>query len=74
VSVHTQALRDGTDTILEILDEGGRVLAEDDDGGGGLASRIALDAVRKGEAFVRAAVLGGGPGAFELVVTPGRRQ
>jgi hypothetical protein len=74
VSVHTQALRDGTDTILEILDEGGRVLAEDDDGGGGLASRIALDAARKGEVFVRAAVLGGGPGAFELVVTPARRQ
>jgi hypothetical protein len=73
LAVQTQALREGTDTILEILDESGQVLAEDDDGGGGLASRIAVAAARKGDVFVRAAVLGGGPGAFELVVTPGRR-
>lgn len=72
--VQTQALRDGTDTILEILDEAGRVLAEDDDGGGGLASRLAVDAARKGEVFVRAGVLGAGPGSFELLVEPARRR
>jgi hypothetical protein len=72
--VRTEGLRDGTDTILEILDESGRVLAEDDDGGGGLASRLVVDAARKGEAFVRAGVLGGGPGAFDLVVEPARRR
>lgn len=72
--VQTQALRDGTDTILEILDESGRVLAEDDDGGEGLASRLVVDAARKGEVFVRAAVLGSGPGAFELLVEPARRR
>jgi hypothetical protein len=72
--VRTEGLRDGTDTILEILDQSGQVLAEDDDGGGGLASRLAVDAARKGETFVRAAVLGGGPGAFDLVVEPARRR
>lgn len=72
--VRTDDLRDGTDTILEIIDESGQVLAEDDDGGGGLASRIAVEAARKGEVFVRAGVLGGGPGAFNLVIEPARRR
>ncbi|WP_198369104.1 hypothetical protein [Roseomonas rosulenta] len=72
--VQTQALRDGTDTILEILDESGQVLAEDDDGGGGLTSRLTVDAARKGEVFVRAGVLGTGPGSFEIVVAPARRR
>jgi hypothetical protein len=66
--VQTQALREGTDTIIEIIDESGQVLAEDDDGGEGLASRLLVEAARKGELLVRAATLGGGPGAFELVV------
>ena len=70
--VQTQALRDGTDTILEILDEAGRVIAEDDDGGEGLASRLTVDGARKGDLFVRAGVLGAGPGAFDLVVRPAR--
>ncbi|CAH0168529.1 hypothetical protein [Roseomonas sp. CECT 9278] len=74
LTVYTQALRDGTDTILEILDESGRVLAEDDDGGSGLASRLVVDAARKGDVFVRAGVLGAGPGVFELVVAPAGRR
>jgi hypothetical protein len=66
--VQTRALRDGTDTILEILDESGQVLEEDDDGGDGLASRIDVDGATKEQLYVRAGTLGGGPGAFELVV------
>lgn len=66
----TRALRDGTDTILEVLDESGRVLAEDDDGGGGLASRLDVPAQRRGALYVRAGVLGEGAGAFELVLLP----
>ncbi len=66
----TRSLRDGTDTVLELLDESGRVLAEDDDGGEGLASRLAVPAERKGALYVRAGVLGDGAGAFELVLLP----
>jgi hypothetical protein len=66
--VQTRALRDGTDTILEILDDSGQVLEEDDDGGEGLASRIEVDGLTKGQLYLRAGTLGGGPGAFELVV------
>lgn len=66
----TRELRDGTDTVLEILDANGEVLAEDDDGGEGLASRLPIEAVRKGDIFVRAGVLGNGSGAFELVLLP----
>lgn len=68
--VLTRNLRDGTDTVLEILDETGRVLAEDDDGGGGLASRLAVPADRKGALFVRAGVFGDGAGTFDLVLQP----
>ncbi len=66
----TRDLRDGTDTVLEILDAQGEMLAEDDDGGEGLASRLPIEAVRKGDIFVRAGVLGNGSGAFELVLLP----
>ena len=67
----TRALREGTDTVLEILDEAGRVLAEDDDGGDeNLASRLDIDANRKGDVFLRASILGDGAGAFELVLLP----
>jgi len=68
----TRNLRDGTDTVLQMLDEAGRVVAEDDDGGGGLASRLDLAAAAKGVFVLRAAVLGDGPGEFELVILPGR--
>lgn len=67
----TRALREGTDTVLEILDESGHVLAEDDDGGDeNLASRLDIDANRKGDVFLRAGILGDGAGAFELVLLP----
>ena len=56
--------------MLELLDTNGQVLAEDDDGGEGLSSRLQLDATRKGDAFVRASVLGNGSGAFELILLP----
>lgn len=66
--VATRELQDGTDTVLELLDPSGQVLAEDDDGGEGLASRLQIDGARKGDLFVRASVLGNTSGAFELVV------
>lgn len=66
----TRELRDGTDTILELLDANGQMLAEDDDGGDGLASRLAIDGTHKGGAFLRAGVLGDGAGAFELILLP----
>jgi hypothetical protein len=68
----TENLRDGTDTVLEIIDETGRVLAEDDDGGDGLASRLVVPAGRKGNLFLRASVIGGGAGAFDVVLMDAR--
>lgn len=66
--IQTQELRDGTDTVLELLDASGQVLAEDDDGAEGLASRLQVDMARKGDLFVRASVLGNVSGAFELIL------
>ena len=66
----TRDLRDGTDTVLEILDANGQMIAEDDDGGEGLASRIAIDATGKGSLFLRAGQLGDGAAAFELILLP----
>jgi hypothetical protein len=69
----TRELREGTDTILELLDANGQVLAEDDDGGEGLSSRLAIDGARKGVTFLRAGVLGDSAGAFELILLPPAR-
>lgn len=69
----TRELREGTDTILEMLDANGQMIAEDDDGGDGLASRLAVDGSQKGGAFLRAGVLGDGSGAFELILLPPAR-
>lgn len=66
----TRNLRDGTDTVLELFDESGRSIADDDDGGEGLASRLEVDARQKGPLFLRAGTLGDTAGAFELVLTP----
>jgi hypothetical protein len=73
VVAETRALREGTDTVLELLDAEGRLIAEDDDGGGGLASSLLVEAARKGDLFLRAGVLGGGSGGFDLVLRPLRR-
>lgn len=66
----TRNLRDGTDTVLELFDESGRSIADDDDGGGGLASRLDVDAQQKGRLFLRAGTLGDTAGAFDLVLLP----
>ena len=71
----TSNLRGSTDTVLALLDAQGQVLAEDDDGGGGLASRLVIpQSGKNGPAFLRASILGGGAGAFELVVEANRRR
>ena len=65
----TRELGDGTDTVLELLDADGRVIAEDDDGGAGpLASRLNLGAPVKGRTFLRARSLDGRPARFTLVL------
>ncbi|MBR0656720.1 hypothetical protein [Plastoroseomonas arctica] len=70
----TQNLRANTDTVLALLDAQGNVIAEDDDGGGGLASRLAIQQSGKsGPSYLRASILGGGAGGFELVLQQGRR-
>ena len=71
----TQNLRGSTDTVLALLDAQGQVLAEDDDGGGGLASRLNIPQSGKGgPSYLRASILGGGAGAFELVVQAAGRR
>ncbi|HEY4251667.1 MAG TPA: hypothetical protein VGM87_10715, partial [Roseomonas sp.] len=65
----TRNLEGNTDTVLALLDENGTMLSEDDDGGGGLASRLAIDAERKRPLFIRAGVFGDGTGGrFELML------
>ena len=64
----TRNLRDEADTVLTLLDAEGRTIAEDDDGGGGLASRIRTTDGGRPAAFVRASLLSGGRGEFDLVV------
>ena len=66
----TRNLRDGTDTVLELFDEAGNAVAEDDDGSDGLASRLEVGGAQKGRMVLRAGVLGDGAGAFELVLLP----
>lgn len=71
----TQNLRGSTDTVLALVDAQGQVLAEDDDGGGGLASRLNIPHSGKGgPSYLRASILGGGAGAFELVVQAAGRR
>lgn len=68
IAVLTRNLRRNADTVLTLLDADGRELAEDDDGGGGLASRLEVPASQARPAFIRAGILGGGSGEFDLVV------
>jgi hypothetical protein len=68
IAVFTRNLRRNADTHLALIDAEGRVLAEDDDGGGGLASRLEVRAGEPRPLFVRASLLGHGSGEFDLVV------
>ncbi|MCR0980460.1 hypothetical protein [Roseomonas populi] len=63
----TRDLSENADTVLALLDAAGEQVAEDDDGGGGVASRIATSAASRPAAFVRATLLNGARGRFELV-------
>jgi hypothetical protein len=65
----TRNLEGSADTVLELLDAKGVVLAEDDDGGEGeLASRLDLASSRKGPFFLRVRSLDGSGGSFDLVL------
>ncbi|WP_419897556.1 PPC domain-containing protein [Roseomonas sp. USHLN139] len=66
--LETRNLRNDADTVLYLLDEDGTVLAEDDDGGNGLASRISTSRAGRRPAFVRAGTLNGQGGRFDLVL------
>ncbi len=74
IAVVTRNLRRNTDTVLTLLDGDGRELAEDDDGGGGLASRLEVPASQARPVFIRAGILGDGAGEFELVVEADSQQ
>ncbi|ONG55979.1 hypothetical protein BKE38_07400 [Pseudoroseomonas deserti] len=66
--LETRNLGRDADTVLYLLDEDGAVLAEDDDGGQGLASRISTSRAGRRPAFVRAGTLNGQGGRFDLVL------
>ncbi|EHL99614.1 bacterial pre-peptidase domain protein [Acetobacteraceae bacterium AT-5844] len=70
VIVQTRNLARDTDTELALLDADGQVLAEDDDGGGGFASRVSTRSLRGRAAFLRARTLDGRPGQFDLALRP----
>ncbi|WP_338663004.1 hypothetical protein VQH23_23040 [Pararoseomonas sp. SCSIO 73927] len=64
----TRDLSENADTVLTLLDAEGQQVGEDDDSGGGVASRIVTSAGSRPAAFVRATLLNGARGSFELVV------
>lgn len=70
LSIATRNLADGADTVLALLDAQGEQIVEDDDGGGGLASRISTAGAPRPATFVRARLLNGARGGFDLVVQP----
>src|SRR5689334_8441713 len=57
---------DGLDLLLKVYDAGGQVVAQDDDGGGGLNPRVTLTSQAGGLYRVEVDVLGEG-GAFSLL-------
>jgi hypothetical protein len=57
-SSSTSGLVGGADTQLTLFDAAGHVLGADDDGGGGLASRLAYGATDDGEVFLRVGSFG----------------
>jgi hypothetical protein len=54
--------------VLTLLDAEGQEMSEDDDGGGGLASRLEIGAGEARPIFVRIRLLGDSAGTFELAV------
>ncbi|SHJ35264.1 hypothetical protein SAMN02745194_02377 [Roseomonas rosea] len=68
LTIATRNLQDEADTVLALLDAQGEMITEDDDGGGGLASRIRTADGGRPAAFVRATLLNGARGEFDLVV------
>lgn len=68
-SISTGNLANGVDTVLRILDTSGTtVLAEDDDGGEDLASRLEWTADAAGDYWVEIANIASSAGTFELRV------
>jgi hypothetical protein len=68
LTLFTRNLRNEADTVLALLDAQGDVILEDDDGGDGLGSRISTTDAGRPAAFVRAKLLDGGRGGFDLAV------
>ncbi len=69
----TSGLVGGADTQLTLFDAAGHVLGADDDGGGGLASRLAYGATDDGEVFLRVGSFGeryGSGRAYRLSIEP----
>jgi hypothetical protein len=58
----------GIDTYLRLLDEHGKVLAEDDDSGGNLNARIRHTTTKGGLHYIVATTFAGGDGAYTLSV------
>ena len=66
--VTTRNLSRNADTVLALLDAQGQQVLEDDDGGEGLGSRVITTNAPAPAAFVRASLLNGGRGGFDMVV------
>ncbi|WP_458096610.1 hypothetical protein [Roseomonas sp. WA12] len=66
--VTTRNLGRNVDTVLALLDAQGEQVLEDDDGGEGLASRVITTNAPSPAAFVRASLLNGARGGFDMVV------
>jgi hypothetical protein len=64
----TRNLSGDTDTVLILLDENGEKVREDDDSGGGFASRVATTGASPRAAFLQVRTLNGAGGGFELVL------
>ncbi|MFH5923767.1 hypothetical protein [Roseomonas xinghualingensis] len=64
----TRNLGRNADTVLALLNARGEVLAEDDDGGEGTASLLGLGQEAQGPLTLRASLLNGASGEFDLVL------
>jgi hypothetical protein len=73
-TVRTLNLGRATDTVLRLVAPDGRPLAEDDDGGGGLASRLAIPAERPADALLEATTYDGAGGTFDLLLEPALQE